>query len=183
MFNCTKRFRQKSNCSHAFFQISCTFAEQELLQGDIIIILIHPWYQACIYWKKSVIWWHHFHPIIFSITELLFHGRTWSDSLCQGHCVHFTMLAAAIHYNKRSMVYLRETIVALWICNLWISGHFLKKKSKNGFHWNSLADCKTYVPQVVFFWVVKINKVDFNLIFNKCENVIVTFYVLIPIIM
>ena len=37
------------------------------------------------------------------------------------------------------------------------------KKSKNGFHWNSIADCKTYVPQVAFIWVVKIiYKVDFN---------------------
>ena len=92
--------------------------------------MIHPWFQVCLYWKKSVIWWHHFHPFIFSITELLFHGSTWSDPLCQGHCVYFTTLAAAIHYNKRSMVYLRKTIVALWICNHWISWHFFKKIKK-----------------------------------------------------
>ena len=46
---------------------------------DIIMILIHPWFQACIYWKKSVIWWHHFLPCIFSIKESLFQGSTWVD--------------------------------------------------------------------------------------------------------
>ena len=62
---------------------------------------------------------------IFSVKESLFHGSPWSDP-SQGHCVYFTTLAAAIHYNKRSVVdsrkieedvYLRKTIAALWICN------------------------------------------------------------------
>ena len=81
----------------------------------------------------KVIWWYHFHPFIYSITELLFHGSTWSDPFCQGHCVYFTTLAAVIHYNKRSVVYLRKTIVALWICNHLISWHFFKKIKKMDF--------------------------------------------------
>ena len=36
------------------------------------------------------------------------------------------------------------------------------QKIKNGFHGNSITDCKTYVPQERFIWVVKIKDVDFN---------------------
>ena len=31
------------------------------------------------YWKKFVIWRHHFQPSIFSMIVSLFHGITWSD--------------------------------------------------------------------------------------------------------
>ena len=41
--------------------------------------MIPPWFQACIYWKMSVMWRHHFQPSIFSIIESLFDGSPWSD--------------------------------------------------------------------------------------------------------
>ena len=41
--------------------------------------MIPPWSQACIYWKKSVIWRHDFQPSIFSMIVSLFHGSTLSD--------------------------------------------------------------------------------------------------------
>ena len=52
----------------------------------------------------------------------LFHGSTWSDLLCQGHCLYFATLIASIHYSQQSVVdwmkfkgycvYWRKTIVA-----------------------------------------------------------------------
>ena len=97
-------------------------------------------------------------PVIhFFYDETLFHGSTWSDP-CQGHCVYFTTLVAAIHYNKRSVVdsrkfegyvYLRKTIVALWICNHWISWYF-KKKFKKRFRGNALADCKICTARRIY---------------------------------
>ena len=34
----------------------------------------------------------------------LFHGSTWNDPLCQGHCVYFATLITSIHYSKQSVV-------------------------------------------------------------------------------
>ena len=31
----------------------------------------------------------------------LFHGSTWSDPLCQGHCVYFATLIVSIYYSKQ----------------------------------------------------------------------------------
>ena len=83
--------------------------------------------------------------------------------ICQGNCVYFTTIAAAIHYNKRSVVdlrnvegyvYLRKNIKAESVTTESLD-NFLKG-SKNGFHGNALADFKTYVLQVWFIWEVKI---------------------------
>ena len=86
---------KKSNCSHSFFQIYCVFAEEKLRQGDIISTNYHnflgffffsmtpSWFWACIYWKKSVIWRHHFLLSIFSMIVSLFHGSAWSNLYVQ----------------------------------------------------------------------------------------------------
>ena len=44
----------------------------------LILIMIPPWFQAYVYWKKSVMW-HHFQPTILSMIVSLFHGCTWSN--------------------------------------------------------------------------------------------------------
>ena len=33
-----------------------------------------------------------------------FHGSTWNDPLCQGHCVYFATLITSIHYSEQSVV-------------------------------------------------------------------------------
>ena len=73
--------------------------------------------------RKPVIWQYQLQPPIFSMLLSLFHWSTWSDPLCQGHCIYFTTLIALIHYNKRSVddsrklegycIYLRKAIVVL----------------------------------------------------------------------
>ena len=41
--------------------------------------MISPWFQACIYWKKSVIWRHQSKPSISPLVVSLFHGSPLSD--------------------------------------------------------------------------------------------------------
>ena len=47
-----------------------------------------------------MIWRHQFESSISSMVLPLFHGSTWSDPLCQGHCVYFATIVATIHYNQ-----------------------------------------------------------------------------------
>ena len=96
------------------------------LQGDIIIIFIHPWFQACISWKKVCYMMTLFPAIHVFYVWIIISREHFKWSISQGHCVYFTTLATAIPHNKWSVVdsrktegyaYLRKTIVALWICN------------------------------------------------------------------
>ena len=41
--------------------------------------MIPPWFQSSIYWKKSVIWRHHFLQCIFSMIVSFFNESAWSD--------------------------------------------------------------------------------------------------------
>ena len=84
--------------------------------------MILPWFQACINCKMACYLTTSIAAIRFFYLSL-FHGSTWSDPLCQGHCVYFTALIVNIHYRKRSVVdsrkregccvSLRKTIVTL----------------------------------------------------------------------
>ena len=84
---------QKCSCSHPFDELPffcnkrviaatysfkfTVFLENRNCSEEILTIIITPsWFQACIYWKKFVSWWHHFHSSIFSMIVSLFHGST-----------------------------------------------------------------------------------------------------------
>ena len=99
--------------------------------GILIIILIPPWFQACIYWKKFVIWRHHIQPSIFSMTVSLFHCSTWSNlHVKETVFISQYFLQPSIIINGLRLirekveeyVYLMKTIVALlfsrWLFNL-----------------------------------------------------------------
>ena len=104
--------------THFFKFTVCLYTISNLLCIYIyILIIIPPWFKACIYWKKSVTWWHHFDPSIFSMIVSLFHGSTWSDPHVKRStwlCVYFTTLVAAIHYNKWSVVDSRKIEVYVY---------------------------------------------------------------------
>ena len=38
------------------------------------------------------------------MVQSFFHGSTWNDPLCQGHCVYFATLITSIHYSEQSVV-------------------------------------------------------------------------------
>ena len=82
----------------------------------LTIIIIPPWFQACIYWKKFVIWRHHLQPSIFSMIVSLFHRSTWSSPQVNETVI---ILFATIHYNKRSAVDSRK----IWRVCLFEENH------------------------------------------------------------
>ena len=65
--------------------------------------MIPPWFQACINWKIVCYLTTSIAALRFFYLSL-FHGSTWSDPLCQGHCVYFTTFIPTIHYSKRPVV-------------------------------------------------------------------------------
>ena len=86
----------KSSCSHPFDELPFSYYKRVIAtthsftftvflqnwsfsKGILTIILIPPWFQACIYWKNFVIRRHHLQPSIFSMIVSLYHGSTWSN--------------------------------------------------------------------------------------------------------
>ena len=86
----------KSSCSHPFdelpffyykrviaathsFKFTVFLQNRNCSKEILTIIIIPPWFQACIYPKKFLSWWHHFQPSIFSIIVPLFQGSTWRN--------------------------------------------------------------------------------------------------------
>ena len=99
-------FLQNKNCS------------KEILT----IIIIPPWFQACIYLKKFVMWQHHSQPSIFSMIVSLFHGSTWSNPhvketvFISQHFLQPSIIISGLWLIREKVeeyVYLRKTIVAL----------------------------------------------------------------------
>ena len=117
LFSCYKRVFA---ATHSFK--FTTFLQKKNCSKEILILIMIPLViQAGIYWKKSVIWRHHFQPSILSLIVPLFHGSTWSNPHVK-ETVYFTTVVKTIHYNKWSVidsrkiegyVYLRETTVPL----------------------------------------------------------------------
>ena len=101
---------------YSFFKLLCsleqTLAVIPFSKGTELIIIpitathsiITPWFQACIYWKMVCYLTTSIAAIHFVLVLSLFHGSTWSNPFCQGHCVYFTTLIAATYYNKRPLV-------------------------------------------------------------------------------
>ena len=82
----------KSSCSHPFdelpffyykrviaathsFKFTVFLQNRTCSKKTLTIIIITPWFQACI----IVSWRHHFQPSIFSMIVSLFHGSTWRN--------------------------------------------------------------------------------------------------------
>ena len=82
----------------------------------LTIIIIAPWFQACIYWKQVCYMTTSFTAIHFFYDSIIISRE---QSTFQRNCLYFTILFATIHYRKRKRekveeyVYLWKTIVAL----------------------------------------------------------------------
>ena len=57
----------------------CVLQNRNCRKEILILFVIPPWFQACIYWKKSYIWRYDFQTSIFSIIVSLFDGSLWSN--------------------------------------------------------------------------------------------------------
>ena len=76
---------------------------------NITIIIIAPWFQACIYWKKVCYMTTSFKAIHFFYDSVNILWEHLKQSTCLGNCLYFTILFATIHYNKRSAVDSRKS--------------------------------------------------------------------------
>ena len=129
----------KYSCSHPFdeltflyykrvtaathsFKLTVFLQHRNFSKGMLTIVLIPPWFQACIYWKKFVIWRHHLQPSIFSMIVSFFHGSTWSNPhVKETVFISQYFLQPSIIINGLPLIwekveeyiYLRKTIVAL----------------------------------------------------------------------
>ena len=129
----------KSSCSHPFdkspffyykrviaathsFKFTAFLQNRNCSKEILTIIIIPPWFQACIYWKKFVSWRHHFQPSIFSMIVSLFHGSTWSNPhvketvFISQYFLQPSIIINGLRLIREKVeeyVYLRKTIVAL----------------------------------------------------------------------
>ena len=129
----------KSSCSHPFdelpffyykrviaathsFKFTVFLQNRNFSKGILTIILIPPWFQACIYWKMFVIWRHHLQPSIFSMIVSLFYGSTWSNPhvketvFISQYFLQPSIIINGLRLIREKVeeyVYLRKTIVAL----------------------------------------------------------------------
>ena len=86
-----------------------------------LLIMIPPWSQERMYWKKSVIWRHQLQSSIFSMVVSLFHASTWSDPYVKDivfisqYFLQSSIIASGLWSRKFEgwCVYLRKAIVAL----------------------------------------------------------------------
>ena len=88
----------------------------------LAIIIIPPWFQTCIYWKKFVSWRNHFQLSIFSVIVSLFHGSNWRNPrvketvLISQYFLQPSIIISGLWLIREKVeeyVYFRKTIVAL----------------------------------------------------------------------
>ena len=83
LFSCYKRVFA---ATHSFK--FTTFLQKKNCSKEMLILIMIPLViQAGIYWKKSVIWRHHFQPSIFLSDSVIISREHLKQSTCQGNCL------------------------------------------------------------------------------------------------
>ena len=128
----------KSSCNHPFDDLPLFYCKRVIAathsfkftvffqnrncSKEILKIIVPPWFQACIYWKKFVSWRHHFQPAIFSMIVSLFHRSTWRNPYVKEtvfisqHFLQPSIIISGLWLIREKVeeyVYFRKTIVAL----------------------------------------------------------------------
>ena len=114
-------FKRVIEFTHSF-KFTVFLKNRNCSKEILTIIIIPPWFQACIYWKKFVSWRHHFQPSIFSMIVSLFHGSTWRNPhvketvFISQHFLQPSIIISGLWLIREKVeeyVYFRKTIVAL----------------------------------------------------------------------
>ena len=122
----------KSSCNHLFNELHffyykrviaathslkfTVFLQNRNFSKEILtIIIIPPWFQACIYWKKVCYMTTSFTAIHFFYDSVFISREHLKKSTCQGNSLYFRILFVTIHFNKRSAVDSRKS----WIVCLF----------------------------------------------------------------
>ena len=114
----------------------------------LTIIIIAPWFQACIYWKKVCYMTTSFKAIHFFYDSVNILREHLKQSTCLGNCLYLTILFATIHYNKRFAVDSRKS----WRVCLFEENHCSPAVSKVPIYF-------TEQVAIIFVWkVVKCRK-------------------------
>ena len=121
--------------------------------------MIPPWFQACIYWKKSLIWRDHFLPSIFSMIVSFFHWSAWSDPYVKDTVVILQhLLQPSITISGLSLI--REKLKGMFISGkpLWpcsFKGTYLfHRTSRNIFFFKKCCvKCLKALTEIPFFHV------------------------------
>ena len=160
----------RSSCSHSFAFFYCkivikashSFKFTVFLQNRncnkkiLTIIIIPPWFQECIYWKKFVSWRHHFQPSNFSMIVSLFHGSTRRNPhvkeilLISQYFLPPSIIISSlwlIREKDEDYVYFRKTIVALLFRGIY-SFHWT---SCNNFFKKYCVKCTKVLAEIPFF--------------------------------
>ena len=124
--------RQKT---YGFFQTYCIFSEQgELQQGYIAVINYDISLVSGMYKLKDSLLFYDLNAAIRFFYLSLFHS-TWSDPLCQGHCVYFTKTSVTasglwlIRENLKGTVFVRGK--PLYSCSFKGAYLFYRTSCKN----------------------------------------------------
>ena len=128
----------KSSCNHPFDDLLLFYCKRVIAathsfkftvffqnrncSKEILKIIVPPWFQACIYWKKFVSWRHHFQPAIFFTIVSLFNGSTWRNPhvketvFISQHFLKQSVIISGLWLIREKVeenVYFRKSIVAL----------------------------------------------------------------------
>ena len=100
--------------------------------------MIPPWFQTCIHWTKSVIWWHSFLPSIFSMVVLFFHGSAWSDPYVKDtlfisqHMLQPSVITSGLWLILEKLKGVFISAKTLWPC-FFKGSHLFHRTSCNNF--------------------------------------------------
>ena len=130
----------KSSCSHPFDELLLLYYKRVMsathsikftlfLQNRnrrmemLTIIIIPPWFQACLYWKKFVSWRHHFQPSIFSMLVSLFRG----SALRNPHVKETVFISQ--HFVEPSVAFSKSSSLSYPFYHLgWYLSSFYRKE-------------------------------------------------------
>ena len=91
------------------FKFTVLLQNRNFSKEILIMIIIPPWFQACIYWKKVCHMTTSFSAMHYFYDSVIISPERLKQSTCQGNCLYFPILFATIHYNKRSAVGSRKS--------------------------------------------------------------------------
>ena len=129
------------------FQFTVFLQNRNCSNKILPIIIIPPWFQACIYWKFAS-WRHHFQLSIFSVIVSLFHGSTWRNPKIK------ETVFVSQHFLQPSIIisglWLIQEKVEEWPCS-FKGAYLFHRTSCNIFFEKYCVKCTKALTEIPFF--------------------------------
>ena len=120
------------------FKFTVFLRNRNCSKEELTIIIILPWFQACIYWNKFVSWRHYFQPSIFTIIVSLFHGSTWRNP----HVKETVVISQ--HFLQPSIIISGMGWFEKMLMSMFISGKPLRSCSFKGAYLFHRTSCNIF---------------------------------------